>query len=1031
MNRKNLLIGSLSVAVFSAVFMFVPLGFKKSGTYKPQDLNVLKAQSANDAQAWLNARYVDIATGQRISPELLNELMDAEVDRKRSVLKFTEMGPDNIGGRTRAIVVDRENPAKMWAGGVSGGVFYSLDGGSQWSHDDAFPGVPYISSMTQTPDGTVFVATGSVNENWTGNGLYYKEKNDNTWKLVPNTSSLVKITEVVSSDVNNTVFFGTSTGLKKWTKNDADITDVSAGGGACNALQISKDGQVIIGAFGSSGITYVSNDGGASFSDVSESSTANGNKVPFGGGALRIEYSISHSKNASNNYTLYAVRTDKNLKGMHVSTDNGNTWSKFIGAAGTGGTLDIYRDQGDYNSIVTVDPKDTKRIIIGGIDLWEWKQTVDNPPAGGFEQISQWFLHPTNNLYVHADNHELKWDKNNKLYVGNDGGISISEDGGRTFYPANRGYNVTQFYGIAMDKHGAVMGGTQDNGTVYNDFSNMSYKEFSEVLGGDGFECEISFFNPNVMFASTYYNSINRSANKGQIFSSFEPPFEASYGPTGISSAAHPFHTEFMLFENYDNNSEDVVRFLPTKNYKTGDVISIPSMSTGNTISYTTTRDLYFDATVNADLSLTKTDNKVINSITGSSYDLGQSTYTTIYDAAPTGLSLNDTLMVGTSKVHVSQIIPYTHYFAKHQPTGKILNLKEEKVAYNIPWDTLDVVDPYQSWFIVYTKANGGEIWGTRDALRFSASEIKWVKIKSGIGVNQNGSNSHQSVDVEFSRDLNHCYVTCGSDVYRIDGLGSVYSQSSTFESDVQALGNAAKNLTLNIPNRTFEGIAVNPNNANDLLLLQGFNGNIYRSSDATSASPNFTELTDIAVNGTSIAAYDAIIDRNNSQILVVGTALGVKVSTNGGISWDDASAGFENVPVYEVRQNWRTWAEGCSRSGEIYLGTYGRGLWVSSELVGLDEQAGGKFKGINTNLKMYPNPTNKVSTLSFNLTKSSNVSIKVYNLAGVLVDSKNLKNVEQGLNTIDIDASDFKSGTYIVKFSSNNYEETVKFIKM
>ncbi len=79
----------------------------------------------------------------------------------------------------------------------------------------------------------------------------------------------------------------------------------------------------------------------------------------------------------------------------------------------------------------------------------------------------------------------------------------------------------------------------------------------------------------------------------------------------------------------------------------------------------------------------------------------------------------------------------------------------------------------------------------------------------------------------------------------------------------------------------------------------------------------------------------------------------------------------------------------------------------------------------------MYPNPTNNVSTLSFNLTKSSNVSIKVYNLAGVLVDSKNLKNVEQGLNTIDIDASEFKSGTYIVKFSSNNYEETVKFIKM
>ena len=60
---------------------------------------------------------------------------------------------------------------------------------------------------------------------------------------------------------------------------------------------------------------------------------------------------------------------------------------------------------------------------------------------------------------------------------------------------ANRGYNVTQFYGIAFDRDGAVMGGTQDNGTLYNNHTLSTYKEFRQVGGGDGFECEISYFN--------------------------------------------------------------------------------------------------------------------------------------------------------------------------------------------------------------------------------------------------------------------------------------------------------------------------------------------------------------------------------------------------------------------------------------------------------------------------------------------------------------------------------------------------------
>ena len=48
-------------------------------------------------------------------------------------LEFTPMGPMNVGGRTRAIVVDNANPKRLYAASVSGGIFLSLNGGNSWS----------------------------------------------------------------------------------------------------------------------------------------------------------------------------------------------------------------------------------------------------------------------------------------------------------------------------------------------------------------------------------------------------------------------------------------------------------------------------------------------------------------------------------------------------------------------------------------------------------------------------------------------------------------------------------------------------------------------------------------------------------------------------------------------------------------------------------------------------------------------------------------------------------------------------------
>ena len=101
---------------------------------------------------------------------------------------------------------------------------------------------------------------------------------------------------------------------------------------------MSKDGQVIIASFGSSKV-FVSTDGGLNFLD--KSGTIANNLVPTG--APRIEFAVSAIKNSSNNYSLYAVRTNSNLLSMHVSHDAGQTWYQFVGASGPPNEFDIYR----------------------------------------------------------------------------------------------------------------------------------------------------------------------------------------------------------------------------------------------------------------------------------------------------------------------------------------------------------------------------------------------------------------------------------------------------------------------------------------------------------------------------------------------------------------------------------------------------------------------------------------------------------------------------------------------------------------
>ncbi|MCH2223907.1 MAG: T9SS type A sorting domain-containing protein [Crocinitomicaceae bacterium] len=1042
MKHSIWIISSVGIATIASFLTFQPWNFNES-VYKQEVLKTLERQEIDDAKKWLSARFIDQETGLPLSKEKLR-LIDESIKNmpQTKSISFIEQGPDNIGGRIRAIQVDRINNDIVWTGGVSGGLFKSTNGGNTWNHVTSYEGVgsPFISSIAQFSNGTLFVATGSENENWNGgggNGVWYSQDQGTTWTLVPETGTINLINKIIAPANGTTLWLATSNGMKKWNfgSSSLEVASNAIGSTTCRSISCTEDGSLLVAAIGSNK-TYISNDGGVSWTDKS---MANGGIIPTGGD--RMEYAISHELNNSGHYSIYAVHTSSNLNGMYVSHDSGNTWSQFMGSSGSPGNLDIYRDQGDYNSVVSVVPGNSKKILIGGIDIWKWEQNTNSPISGGFEKLTESYLSPSSSKYSHADNHVMQWD-GDKLYVGNDGGISINFDPEGDWYPANRGYNITQYYGVAFDAHGGVMGGAQDNGTTHNDHTGSTWHEFKQVWGGDGFQCEISFFNRDILFATVQNGVIKRSKDRGVTAEDFHPDsIPASYDDFGTGGGNHPFHTTIYMAEYYDTNSEDSIIFIPQQNYAANDEIAIPSMTTGDSIYYTTPVPLYFSDTLNYTANLSVTENSVVNQLNGTIVHLD------LYNWVHHGTSgsgsnppvIGDSLLVdfptGTDTVIVESLDTYTHYYGQHPVTSDIYDMGLDSVVYDVSWDQITVQDPYQSWFLFYIDANGGELWGTRNALRLSTPDPRWGIIAQGIGSAGGFSNQPNPIDLEFSKDMNHLFVsTGGSQVHRIDGLGSLYSTNPTFETDAFfKAGNppAATTMTsFSGGGGSIEGLGLNPNDPDDLVIFKGSAGISRTLSNATSGSPTLTTLG--AVGTTSPNIYDGIIDRDDPNILVIGTSHGAFVSENGGLTWTVASTGFTGTPVFEVRQSWRTWNEGNFKPGTIYIATYGRGIWSSDAYAETPENdpTSVNIDNFKTRLSSYPNPANLSTNIQFELAATSDVTINVYNLSGHLVKSIKQKNMAKGTNEVPLNISDLSRGVYVVKFNAGEQVASTKLVK-
>ena len=1064
MKKKALLLGSLP-AIAIAGGLFLTQSNDSEGKYEPRLSSHLVSENASIEGM---SEYYHLLKGDFTKEDWeRSRALAASINKDRSTFNWIDQGPDNIGGRTRAICPDRNSINHVYAGSVSGGLFESVNRGSTWHKVESFSDNLAISSICQTIDGTFYVATGHDQElsggsqdaydsGARGYGVY-KSEADGSWTLIEGTQDYTWINEVVCDDVHNYALIGCNQGLIKYdagTNTLSDLGDFPAAG-SCPSVAVSKDGNLVIAHSVGAGpaSVYVSNNAGSTFTLVSDLSETPG-KIKMGS-VGRIEFAISHEK-VDGNYRVYGSASSNQLQGIWRSANNGMTWLRIAPAYdGTPGGFAPFTSggtngQGLYDNVITVVPGAPDRIILGGIDCYSWSTT------GNWEQISQWFLSPTSSRYVHADNHEMVWDAWNRLYIGNDGGVGISDNATTEtpdFYPANRGYNVTQFYATGVSAHGDVIGGAQDNGTKANYHTGTTWQEHKNVGGGDGFSADISFINRNIMFGSVYYSSVYRSSDRGENATVFYPPafLPGAGGPCTVGAidgtGCGQFFTNFELWEHpNDLASTDSLRYIATQNYSEGDVVMVPSATSQTFIEYTTPIDIVFDDTLYADPAYTYQDIIVVDEIAGTTHNLGVEPWEFI-SGAPT-VSVGDSILLLLDPVNdtiiVESVIEVDHFVGTNPlKPGVFIDMGNEERITNVAWDTLVVQDPYQSWFALDMGGSNG-LWMTRNALRFSAGTQGWFKAADGLG---------NIASMEFSKDGNYLFIgTWTGGLYRMTGFNEAYSPvekidgittgGTTYDTLVDGKGNKFVTELRQIQSFSapVTGISSGPIDNPEYLVVTLGNytgtGKVRESMNATGAAPTFSPFSSFPGSGAGAATagipcYSVIVDRDDINIIVVGTEFGVFATEDGGSTWSNVSGGFGSAPVYDMQQNWRTWNEGCRRPGEIYIGTHGRGIWSTDAFLSLpsdnDNLSKDKFA---PNVKLYPNPLKDNGTVEFNLATDEDVTLQVFNLNGQVVREVSMKNLQAGKNQIAFDANDLATGTYILRLSSSSMTETLKFIK-
>lgn len=417
-------------------------------------------------------------------------------------LKPRNIGPGGMSGRVTAIDVVNTNPDVMYVGTASGGVWKSISGGIKWDpiFDKEVTASIGALAIQQSNPSVIWVGTGEGNPRNSlngGYGIYKSLDGGKNWKTM-GLKNTRHIHRVVIDPTNPDVVYAAAIGSPWGEHPERGIFKTTNGGetwdkilfvnnktGAADLVMDPSNPNKLIAAmwehkrdpwfFNSGGKgsgLHITHDGGKTWKKVTpEDGFPKGNLGRMG---------IAIAKNKPN--VVYAlVEAKKNA--LYRSDDGGFKWKKVNDKAGIGNRPFYYCE-------IYVDPENENRVY----SVFTFVN-VSEDGGKNFKQLMNAYGNDISNG-VHPDHHALWIDPQNGQFMidGNDGGMNISRDGGKTWRFIGN-LPVAQFYHINADNDFPynVYGGMQDNGSWRGPAyvwkaQGIRNSYWQEISFGDGFD---------------------------------------------------------------------------------------------------------------------------------------------------------------------------------------------------------------------------------------------------------------------------------------------------------------------------------------------------------------------------------------------------------------------------------------------------------------------------------------------------------------------------------------------------------------